>query len=128
MCGGGHAWWGACIVEGIHGRGMHGKGVHGRGVSMAGVCVWQRGMHGRGTCMVRGMCGEGACMAGDMATAVDGTHPTGMHSYFFHLHAVFSKIMSNKNASGCDPSLNFPLGYGPGPDPPQFPPWVWAWT
>ena len=22
--------------------------------------------------------------------------------------------------------LNFPLGRGPGPDPPQFPPWVWA--
>ena len=25
-------------------------------------------------------------------------------------------------------SLNFPLGCGPGPDPPQFPPWLWAWT
>ena len=23
--------------------------------------------------------------------------------------------------------LNFPLGCGPGSDPPQFPPWVWAW-
>ena len=23
--------------------------------------------------------------------------------------------------------LNFPLACGPGPDPPQFPPWVWAW-
>ena len=23
--------------------------------------------------------------------------------------------------------LNFPLGCGPGPDPPQFLPWVWAW-
>ena len=23
--------------------------------------------------------------------------------------------------------LNFPLGCGPGPDPPQLPPWVWAW-
>ena len=23
--------------------------------------------------------------------------------------------------------LNFPLGCGPGPDPPQFPPWLWAW-
>ena len=22
--------------------------------------------------------------------------------------------------------LNFPLGCGPGSDPPQFPPWVWA--
>ena len=24
--------------------------------------------------------------------------------------------------------LNFPLGCGSGPDPPQLPPWVWAWT
>ena len=24
--------------------------------------------------------------------------------------------------------LNFPLGCGPGPDPPQLPPWVWAWS
>ena len=24
--------------------------------------------------------------------------------------------------------FNFPLGCGPGRDPPQFPPWVWAWT
>ena len=23
--------------------------------------------------------------------------------------------------------LNFPLGCWPGPDPPEFPPWVWAW-
>ena len=23
--------------------------------------------------------------------------------------------------------LNFPLGCGPGPDPPQLPPWLWAW-
>ena len=24
--------------------------------------------------------------------------------------------------------INFPLGCGPGLDPPQFPPWLWAWT
>ena len=24
--------------------------------------------------------------------------------------------------------LNFPLGCGPGPDPPQLPPWLWAST
>ena len=24
-------------------------------------------------------------------------------------------------------SLNFPLGCWPGPDPPQLPPWLWAW-
>ena len=32
---------------------------------------------------------------------------------------------------GCDLDqipLNFPIGCGPGPDPPQLPPWLWAWT
>ena len=24
--------------------------------------------------------------------------------------------------------LNFPLGCGPGPDPPQLSPWLWAWS
>ena len=31
---------------------------------------------------------------------------------------------------GCGPGSDppqFPLGCGPGSDPPQFPPWVWAW-
>ena len=43
-------------------------------------------MHGRrGACMARGMRGGGGgvCMAGEMATAVDGMYPTGMHSCFF---------------------------------------------
>ena len=64
---GGHVWWGACIVGGMHSgghawqggrvvgvcmaRGMHGGGVHGRG-----------GMHGR----KNGNCSRH-------------THPTGMH-------------------------------------------------
>ena len=51
---------GACIVGGMHGRGY----------------AWQ------GACMAGGMCGGwGVCMAGETATAVDGTHPTGMHSF-----------------------------------------------
>ena len=40
------------------------------GACMARVCVCGGGMCGR----------RGACIAGEMATAVDGTHPTGMHS------------------------------------------------
>ena len=31
---------------------------------------------------------------------------------------------------GCGPGSDppeFPLGCGPGSDPPEFPPWVWAW-
>ena len=78
-----HAWWGgaylagdcawwwawrgkrACMTEG----GMYGRG---RGASVAGG-----DMHSKGACMVRG-----ACVTGEMATAVDSTHPTGMHSCF----------------------------------------------
>ena len=44
-------------------------------------------MHGMGVCMATGwacMAGghvwQEACMAGETATAMDGTHPTGMHS------------------------------------------------
>ena len=32
-----------------------------------------------------------------------------------------------RGGPGSDP-LNFSLGFVPGSDPPQFPPWVWAWT
>ena len=65
--GGGHLWQGAYMTGGVHGRGaMRGRwgacmagehtwqgvcmagGVCGRGVCVAGVCVWQGGMHGRG--------------------------------------------------------------------------------
>ena len=62
-------------------------------LSIGQACVAGGGMHGRGTCVAwGGMCGmgvcgleghvwqRGACMAGETATAVDGTHPTGMHS------------------------------------------------
>ena len=44
-------------------------GVHGKGVCMVGAYV-TGGIHGGGVCDV----------AGEMATAVGGTHPTGMHS------------------------------------------------
>ena len=53
------------------------------------------GMRGRvhawqGTCMAggmhdRGMCGMGAYVAGETATVVGDTHPTGMHSSYFLL-------------------------------------------
>ena len=32
--------------------------------------------------MVGGHAWQGACMAGEVATAADGTHPTGMHSCY----------------------------------------------
>ena len=36
---------------------------------------------------------------------------------------------SSRWGRGClASSPNFPLGCGPGPDPPQIPPWLWAWT
>ena len=52
MCGKGGPWWGC----------MYGGGV------LHGVCV------------VGGAWQGGACVAGEMATAADSTHPTGMHS------------------------------------------------
>ena len=65
---------GACMVGGMHGRG----------------CVWQGGMYGRGGRHAwRG--GGGACVAGEMATAADGMHPTGMFSCF----AFFPPICSH---------------------------------
>ena len=53
-------------------------GMHGRGC-VAGGHSWQ------GACMVGGMCGgdmcgRGASLAGEMATAADSTHATGMLS------------------------------------------------
>ena len=69
---------------------------------MAKGGVAKGGMHGRGAClvvggvcmakgrqfMVGGMCGGGACVAGEMATAADGTHPTGMHSCLLLLRSL----------------------------------------
>ena len=51
--------------------GMHGRGecMDDRGLCMAEGHVWWGGMDDRG-----------ACLAGEMATAADSMHPTGMHS------------------------------------------------
>ena len=63
---GGHAWWGACVAGGA---------CVAVGACLAGGCVWWGGV------MCGGRCAWWrACMAGEMATAVGGTHPTGMHS------------------------------------------------
>ena len=71
-------------------------GVHGRGACMVGH-AWHRGMYDRGHAWQRGSCmaggmqgkggvhGRGTCMAGEMATAAEGTHPTGMHSYLLFM-------------------------------------------
>ena len=43
--------------------------------------------------MAGGMHGGGhECVAGEMATAADGTHPTGMHSCWMGLCLQFKKI------------------------------------
>ena len=52
---------------------MHGRGYVWQGACVAGVCVWQE------ACMM--VVGGGGCVAKETATAADGTHPTGMHSY-----------------------------------------------
>ena len=82
---------GVSMVKGGMGGGMHSEGMHSGGVQGRG-CVWPGGMHGGGVSMagayMAGVCAwwgcawKGACMAEEMATAADGTHPTGMHSCF----------------------------------------------
>ena len=79
--GRGHVWQVVCMAGGMHGSGGH---------------VWQGGMHGRGACMaggVHGRPGRAWQEAGEMATAVDRTHPIGMHSC---LNSLFiQKVQSN---------------------------------
>ena len=68
-------------------------GMCGRGACMARrACVARGGVHGKG-----GMWGKGACVAGEMATAADGTHSTGMHSCLnlFPLEAVQESQFAN---------------------------------
>ena len=83
--GGGHAWQG-----GVHGgecMGVCGKGpvwqegMWGAWVGGGLVCVWQE-CAWQGVCMAGGMHGRVACVGEETAIAVDGTHPTGMHSCF----------------------------------------------
>ena len=66
--------WGSMHSEG----GMCGEGGH---TWQKGVCVCGGGMCGREACMAGGHVWQGACIAGETATAVDGTHPTGMYSF-----------------------------------------------
>ena len=83
MCGkGGCAWRWACMVEGMCGRRGHVLAGRGR------TCVAGR----------RGHVWQGAHVGemGEMATAADGTHPTGMHSCSFFLQKM-SCLLSSKN-------------------------------
>ena len=72
------AWWGACMVGGVHGGDVH-AWCGGRCVWWG--CAWWGGhMHGGGVCMVEMYAWQGACVVGETVTAADGTHPTGMLS------------------------------------------------
>ena len=115
--GGGHAWqgghvWegcvcqgacmvgeGVCMAGGMCSRGVCGSGgMYGRGVRGGGM--WQGAcVVGGGVCMegghaCQGVCVVGACawwavcMAEETATAVDGTHPTGMHSCCYNCFVI----------------------------------------
>ena len=57
---------------------------------MAGACMVG--------CVAGGMAWQGACVAGEMATAADGTHPTGVHSCFLsmcQIKTTKSKILGS---------------------------------
>ena len=82
MCMAGGVGWGACMAGSMHG------GAHGRG------CVqWGHAWQG---CIVWGCAWQGVCEAwghvwqGRGATAVDGTHPTGMHSCINKAFSVYN--------------------------------------
>ena len=57
-----------------------------------------RGHAWQGASIAGGHPWQGVCVAGEMATAAGGTHPTGMHSCFFHFIPYF-RVMSSKNMS-----------------------------
>ena len=71
MAGWGPCMMGVCMVGGMHGRG-HSWWGH----------VWQGHAWWWGVCM-RGDVWQGVSVTGEMAIAMDGTHPTGMHSCFY---------------------------------------------
>ena len=54
------------------------------------------------------------------------TELTRMHSS--RMHTIRSSSCLSWGGGSAFVFLNFPLGCGPGSDPPQFPPWLWAWT
>ena len=80
---GGRAWQGACMAGGHAWRG-------GVGYAWQGV-LWQ------GTCMVRE-----ACVTVETATAVNGMHPTGMHSCSTFFSVVPDSTPAHKTAIRCD--------------------------
>ena len=100
-----------CMAGGMHGRGVHGRGhawlegMHGRGHACKRG-VWQGGLYDGGVLdwghvwkgcawQLMFMAGE-VCMAGQMATALGGKNPTGMHSCF-HYFGVAVAIMNGFN-------------------------------
>ena len=95
MCSRGHA-----LQGGMHGRGCaRWGGMCGRG------CAWQ------GSCVEGGHVWWGVCMAGETATAVYGTHPTGMHSCLFrssHCPRAICGILCKDNLRFSDHQMFLP--------------------
>ena len=77
---GGHAWWGVCMVGGMHAKGGHGGGVWWGAYVVGDVCGGGRVWHACFPPTPRDMVGQCA----------DGTHTTGMHFCFIcHLSYIF---------------------------------------
>ena len=83
------------------------------GAVCGGGHTWQGAVHGKGGMHGGGHAWWGACMAGEMDTAGDGTHPTGLHSYF---HAVLAIILGNDRLA--QPFQEFALPFWKSQDPP----------
>ena len=101
-----------CVAGGMHGEGLHGKGC----VSEGGICGEGMWMVGEGACVVRGMRGRvHVCVAVEMATATDGTHPTGMHSCDCVFYPYFQGFMEGRSL--------LVVYVFTSPDSPRGPPW-----
>ena len=73
----GGAWSWGCLVPGGSAPGGPAWG-----------CLFRGGACSRGSALGEGECGDPP----ETATVADGTHPTGMHSYYFIVSSVFAKL------------------------------------
>ena len=87
------------VCHSVHEGGAWSQGVPGpggclvpggvcSGGGLLGGCLLRGGACSRGSALGEGECGDPP----ETATVADGTHPTGMHSYYFIVSSVFAKL------------------------------------
>ena len=114
----------------------------GMGVSALGVCCWGDVCSWEGGCLLWGECllpggvgldlipllpGRVRCLLWGMGVSALGVCCWGDVCSWEGGCLLWGECLLPGGVGLDLIPLNFPLGCGPGPDPPQFPPWVWAW-